>query len=207
MLLVSPRANRSCSLTCTVQAAEGEFAFVIAVFSVDSGLIHPDLYASIVLAVLISTIIPPFALRFTISHFNKMAERLVKEAEDMERQRAGTIDETLSPEEQEKRLRERIEANKIIFLCIQSQCASTWGLIPRIISKLGLLGLEVIDNRSWHPRGVDATLMTEIFVEDDFFLKQGSDEEGNITIDERIDQVTEAMKSAIKQPVRVYVFN
>lgn len=184
------------------QAAEGEFAFVIAVFSVDSGLISPDLYASIVLAVLISTIIPPFALRFTISHFNKLAEKMVKQAEDLERQRAGTIDEALSPEEQEKRLRERIEANKIIFLCIQIQCASTWGLIPKIISKLGNLGLEVIDNRSWHPRGVDSTLMTEIFVEDDFFLRAG-DEEGNKTIEERIAEVSETMIAAIKQPVRI----
>ena len=185
----------------TFQAAEGEFAFVIAVFSVDSGLISPDLYASIVLAVLISTIVPPFALRFTISYFNKIAEKMVKQAEDLERQRAGTIDEALSPEEQEKRLRERIEANKIIFLCIQIQCASTWGLIPKTIGKLGSLGLEVIDNRSWHPRGVDSTLMTEIFVEDDFFLR-ASDVEGNKTIDERIADVSEAMIAAINQPVR-----
>ena len=178
---------------------------MIAVFSVDAGLIHPDLYASIVLAVLISTIIPPFALRFTISHFNKMAERLVKQAEDLERQRADTIDEALSPEEQEKRLRERIEANKIIFLCIQIQCASTWGLVPKIISTLTSLGLEAIDNRSWHPRGVDSTLMTEIFVEDDFFLRYG-DEEGNKTIDERIAEVSESMAAAIRQPVRVCKF-
>ena len=182
-----------------LQAAEGEFAFVIAVFSVDNGLISPDLYASIVLAVLISTIIPPFALRFTISYYNKIAERMVRNAEDIERQRAGTIDETLSPVEQEKRFRERIEANKVIFLCIQIQCASTWGLIPRIISKLGSLGLEVIDNRSWHPRGVDSTLMTEIFVEDDFFLR-ASDEETNKTIEERIAEVNESMMVAIKQP-------
>ena len=190
---------RDCLITGCSMAAEGEFAFVIAVFSVDSGLISPDLYASIVLAVLISTIIPPFALRFTISHFNKLAEKMVKQAEDLERQRAGTIDEALSPEEQEKRLRERIEANKIIFLCIQIQCASTWGLIPKIIGKLGNLGLEVIDNRSWHPRGVDSTLMTEIFVEDDFFLRAG-DEEGNKTIEERIAEVSETMIAAIKQP-------
>ena len=73
----------------------------------DQGLIHPDLYASIVLAVLISTIIPPFALRFTISHFNKLAEKMVKEAEELERQRAATVEESLSltPEEQEKLLR------------------------------------------------------------------------------------------------------
>lgn len=74
-------------------------------FAKDQGLISPDLYASIVLAVLISTIIPPFALRFTITYFNKMAERMVKDAEELERQRANTIDDSNTPEEQEKRLR------------------------------------------------------------------------------------------------------
>lgn len=89
------------------QAAEGEFAFVIAVFAMDQELISPDLYASIVLAVLISTIIPPFALRFTISYFNKVSERMVKEAEEMERQRAETAEESmkLSPEDQENILK------------------------------------------------------------------------------------------------------
>lgn len=197
---------RDCLITGCSMAAEGEFAFVIAVFSKDAGLISDDLYASIVLAVLISTIIPPFALRYTISHFNKIAERMVQEAEEKERRRAGSVDDTLelTPEEQEKRLRENIEANKVIFLCIQIQCASTWGLIPKIISTLSKLGLEVIDNRSWHPRGVDSTLMTEIFVEDDMFLHQGEpgegDEEHVLTVDERIEAVNEAMTTSIRQP-------
>ncbi|EED95900.1 Na+/H+ exchange protein also known as sodium:hydrogen antiporter, partial [Thalassiosira pseudonana CCMP1335] len=59
-------SDKDCLITGCSMAAEGEFAFVIAVFAVDQELISPDLYASIVLAVLVSTIIPPFALRFTI---------------------------------------------------------------------------------------------------------------------------------------------
>lgn len=78
---------------------------MIAVFAKDQNLISADLYASIVLAVLISTIIPPFALRFTISHYNKMAEKMVQNAEEMERARASVTGEGLSPEEQEKLLR------------------------------------------------------------------------------------------------------
>lgn len=75
---------------------------MIAVFAKDQDLISADLYASIVLAVLISTILPPFALRYTITKFNKIAERIVQQAEDLERNRA-TID--MSPEEQEANLR------------------------------------------------------------------------------------------------------
>ena len=96
---------------------------------------------------------------------------------------------------------ENIEANKIVFLCIQIQCASTWGLIPKIISTLTSLKLEVIDNRSWHPRGVDSTLMTEIFVQDDCFLNLLGAEEQGKTIDERIAEVNEAMMTKLKQPV------
>lgn len=190
---------RDCFITGFSMAAEGEFAFVIAVFSKDQGLISDDLYASIVLAVLISTIIPPFALRYTISYYNKMAERMVKDAEELERKRVTMIDD-LTPAEQEKRLMDNIDANKIIFLCIQIQCASTWGLIPKIISTLTSLDLEVIDNRSWHPRGVDATLMTEIFLQDDWFLQSKDEEAQSKTIDERIAEVNETMTKAIRQP-------
>ena len=98
-------------------------------------------------------------------------------------------------------LQENIEANKIIFLCIQIQCGSTWGLIPKIISKLSALKLEVIDNRSWHHRGVDSTLMTEIFVQDDCFLHITDEEAQNKSVDERIAEVNEAMVTAIRQPV------
>eukprot|EP00584_Thalassiosira_punctigera_P009402 CAMPEP_0172543510 /NCGR_PEP_ID=MMETSP1067-20121228/13882_1 /TAXON_ID=265564 ORGANISM="Thalassiosira punctigera, Strain Tpunct2005C2" /NCGR_SAMPLE_ID=MMETSP1067 /ASSEMBLY_ACC=CAM_ASM_000444 /LENGTH=824 /DNA_ID=CAMNT_0013329939 /DNA_START=341 /DNA_END=2815 /DNA_ORIENTATION=+ len=193
---------RDCLITGCSMAAEGEFAFVIAVFSKDQGLISPDLYASIVLAVLISTIIPPFALRFTISKFNNIAERMVKEAELVEQRRASVIDESavLTPEDQEKRMKENIKANKIVFLCIQIQCASTWGLIPKIISTLTSLKVEVIDNRSWHPRGVDSTLMTEIFVQDDFFLNLPDEESDAKSIEDRVEEVNEAMKKAIRQP-------
>jgi len=68
-------------------AAEGELAFVIAVFSVDAGLISTQLYSSVVLAVLISTIIPPFCLRFTINYYNKKAEKAVAAAALAEKER------------------------------------------------------------------------------------------------------------------------
>ena len=80
---------------------------MIAVFARDQDLISPDLYAAIVLAVLISTIIPPFALRFTVSYFNKVAERKIDEAENLETRRASTMGGSadLTPEAQEKLLR------------------------------------------------------------------------------------------------------
>lgn len=72
-----------------------------------------------------------------------------------------------------------------------------------MISTLNSLDLEVIDNRSWHPRGVDSTLMTEIFVQDNWFL-DNEDAETTKTVDERIVEVSEAMNLAVRQPVRKY---
>ena len=50
---------RDCLVVGCSMAAEGEFAFVIAAFAVDKKLIDEDLYSSIVLAILLSTIIAP----------------------------------------------------------------------------------------------------------------------------------------------------
>ncbi len=45
--------------------------------------------------------------------------------------------------------------------------------------------------------------MTEVFVEDDYFLS--ASEEDSLTIDERIAQVSEAMTKAIRQPVSLHL--
>ena len=102
---------RDCLVTGFSMAAEGEFAFVIAVFAKDQELIEADLYASIVLAVLISTIIPPFALRFTISYFNNLAQKILNEAEELERHRGRSPSADLSPQEQDAMLRVSILQN------------------------------------------------------------------------------------------------
>lgn len=100
---------------------------MIAVFAKDQDLISADLYASIVLAVLISTIIPPFALRFTLSYYNKIAAKMIKQAEDLERQRANTIDASLglTREEQEKRLRVSLFSS-LYFVCSSATDALTY---------------------------------------------------------------------------------
>ena len=46
---------------------EAEFAFVVAVFGVTEGLVPPDIYASIVWAILMSTVISPLLLKSTVT--------------------------------------------------------------------------------------------------------------------------------------------
>ena len=186
---------RDCLVTGFSMAAEGEFAFVIAVFAVDSGIISINLYASIVLAVLLSTIIPPFALRFTISHYNKKAEERVAKAAKEEFQGE---DASLRGDK-EQQLREGIKNDTTVFLCIQTQSTSTWGLLTRLMSTMQRLGVEVIDHRSWHPRGVDTTLVNEVFVKDNL---RGAKvrEDGQIrTLDDRVEEIQQALQKTINQ--------
>mmetsp|Transcript_27971 Transcript_27971/g.42849 ORF Transcript_27971/g.42849 Transcript_27971/m.42849 type:complete len:809 (+) Transcript_27971:202-2628(+) len=152
---------RDCLITGFSMAAEGEFAFVIAVFAVDQGLIEKDLYASIVLAVLLSTIIPPFALRFTITYFAKKAEEAVAKAVAEEVEAAG--DEEANGENREEVLRHGIKKGKTVFVCIQTQSDSRWGLLHELMNTMNKNGLDIIDHRSWHPRGVNTTLVNEVY--------------------------------------------
>lgn len=123
---------RDCLITGFSMAAEGEFAFVIAVFAVDGGLIDPDLYASVVLAVLLSTIIPPFLLRFTIAYYNKKGQETVERAAEEEGMRNHMLGHDI-----EDSLVQGIRNNTTVFLCIQTQSESKWGLLPLIMAKMG----------------------------------------------------------------------
>jgi Kef-type K+ transport system membrane component KefB len=126
---------RDCLITGFSMAAEGEFAFVIAVFAVGEGLIDKTLYAKVVLAVLLSTIIPPFLLRFTISYYNKKGEEAVEklaEEEDGRRSLHKPSDEDLIL---------GIKNMSTVFLCIQTQSEATWGLLNLIMSTMAKVNI------------------------------------------------------------------
>jgi len=163
---------RDCLITGFSLAAEGEFAFVIAVFAVDAGLIDTKTYSSIVLAVLLSTIIPPFLLRYTIQKYNNRAQEAVRQAAELEMFRNHDLESQLSQVESQHEMTKTqrnetlvsdIKNKTVIFLCIQTQSQSRWGLLPDIMAKTKKLRLEIIDHRSWHPRGVHTTLVNEIY--------------------------------------------
>lgn len=143
---------RDCLIVGCSMAAEGEFAFVIAAFAVDKDLIDKDLYSSIVLAILLSTIIAPFSLRFTITYFNKRAMAAVVSAEKEMTTRNG--DEELTQE---------INAGTAVFYCINTTSHAAWGTLPALMHALFDLQLEVIDHRSWHTR-FESTVINEVYV-------------------------------------------
>ncbi|CAJ1966557.1 unnamed protein product [Cylindrotheca closterium] len=150
---------RDCLITGFSMAAEGEFAFVIAVFAVGDGLFDKKLYAKVVLAVLLSTIVPPFLLRFTISYYNKKGEEAVEDAAKEEDNRRNT--KTSQPNDAD--IVHGILQGSTIFLCIQTQCESKWGLLNAIMGTMAKKNLDVIDHRAWSPRGIHTTLVNEVY--------------------------------------------
>ena len=197
---------RDCLITGFSMAAEGEFAFVIAVFSVDSGLIDKDLYASVVLAVLISTIIPPFCLRFTISYYNRKGEEAVAKAaqeeelrkHDLDAKTAGTGDITASTQKDDNDLVAGIKSHTDVFLVIQTQSESKWGLLMRIMSVMGKKGLEIIDHRAWSPRGVHTTLVNEVYARTKLNVPSGQTSQQ--ALDALIEDIHDAIFKEINQP-------
>lgn len=188
---------RDCLITGLSMAAEGEFAFVIAVFGVDNGLIDPDLYASVVLAVLISTIVPPFLLRFTINYYNKKAEETIKQTVQSEMKRKHDLESTIDEPDREQQLEEGIRNHTVVFLCIQTQSESTWGLMHRLMAKVAKLGLEVIDHRAWSPRGVSTTLVNEVYVKDNLEIQKGQSRD---FLNARIKEIHDELEKTINQP-------
>jgi hypothetical protein len=179
---------RDCLITGCAMASEGEFALVIAVFSVDAGLTSAKLYSSIVFAILLSTIIPPFMLRFTIHFYRKKAEHDIQEAAE---EVAAKDDDLL----------ETIKKQSTLFLCIQTQSKSRWGLMYDIMNAMYKLGLEVIDHRSWHPRGVNTTLVNEIYCKGSIDPALLTPENADIVVAEHLMKCRRELLEAINQPV------
>jgi len=143
---------RDCLMVGFSMAAEGEFAFVIAAFSVSENIISIDLYSSVVLAILLSTVIAPFSLKYTINYFNKKALEDVKNAET----------EMLTGDAEDQ-LKNGIMDGSFVFFCINTTSHASWGTLPNLMKTLFELDLEVIDHRSWHSRFED-TVINEMYV-------------------------------------------
>jgi len=175
---------RDCLIVGCSMAAEGEFAFVIAAYSVDSGLLDGDLYSSIVLAILLSTVIAPFSLRFTIHYFEKKSFQEIEDAEELEkvRQESGNSEEQLKLE---------IQGGISIFLWINTTSHADWGTLPKIMRCFSDLGLGIIDHRTWHRRH-DDTVVNEAYA-------KVTIEHGNDNTTEQLESIEKSICDAIDQ--------
>jgi hypothetical protein len=126
----------------------GEFNFIIASFSLAVGLLTPELYAAVVLANLIASIVSPLLLAKAIRYYNGLSEQYMSTSHPV------------------KRLGSTCNGYRPLFLAIQARTPVHWGLQDSFHAALEADGLVVIDHRYWHTLGLDAMEITELFVQD-----------------------------------------
>ncbi len=178
---------RDCLIVGCSMAAEGEFAFVIAAFAVEKDIIDEELYSSIVLAILLSTIIAPFSLRFTINYFNKKNMKDLEEAEALQAE-VGDVDDELKA---------GILKGSTVFFCVNTTCHGAWGTLPTLMKTLWDCELTVIDHRSWHSRFED-TVVNEVYCKGD--LKSGTDISDHVQM--IFDKVSESISQKVSRRIR-----
>ena len=170
----------------------GEFSFIIAAFSLKEGIFDIETYSSVVWAILLSCITSPLALLYTISHYN------MKSKESLESVKTESV--------------KAATGKTPLYIVIQFRSALKWGLQDQLSACASGLGLIIIDQRSWHPRGEDAIVVSEIFVHDkqvevlaiDEFGKNSKtrdEEDGNFDqiVAQRCAHIEEAMFNVIGQ--------
>lgn len=128
------------SMTC-----RGEFSFIIAAFALSEGVIEPDMYASVVFAVLLSAITSPFMLLRCIGHFKTLQEKHLAAINPMGDDGDGTM-----------------PLHFHIFL----ESKSAWGLMEQVQRETNKLELTIVDFRTTHARGVNPSIKTDIYVRD-----------------------------------------
>lgn len=133
------------AVTSVAMTCRGEFSFIIAAFGIGEGLFDPELYSSIIFAVLLSSITSPTILTLVLRHYNRLAEKYLEKDQMGRSVRGGKMP-----------LHVNIQIRSGIAPGIQ-------GTIKRCVNSLGLF---VIDQRSWQPRGLGVVVATELYAVD-----------------------------------------
>lgn len=92
---------------------------------------------------------------------------------------------------------EGIKKETQVFLVIQTQSDSSWGLLIKIMSVLGEKGLDVIDHRAWSPRGINTTLVNEVYARSPVRIESNQTQQE--ALDTLIQDITNAISDIINQ--------
>eukprot|EP01083_Nonionella_stella_P186239 681308_1 len=128
-------------------SAWGEFAFILATASYAEGTIDQESFSAVLLAVLLSVIYSPYALAFTISYYEKKAQKR------MDENIAKYEDTNLHP----------------VYFAINTKARGQWGHQDKLLHKIFHLGFEIVDFRSWHAPEYN-TSHTEPLTKESFYV-------------------------------------
>jgi len=137
---------RDVAITSVAMTCRGEFSFIIAAFSIGEELLDAELYSAIIFAVLLSSITSPIILTLVLKRYNRLAAKYL---------------------EQEQLDKSGVGGRAPLHVNIQIRSAVVPGMQTSIKNCVNSLGLFVIDQRSWKPRGgIDVVVATELYAVD-----------------------------------------
>jgi len=109
-------------------SAWGEFAFILATTSYAEGTMDKESFSAVLLAVLLSVILSPYGLSFTISYYEKQAQKKMDES------LAAYENQNVHP----------------LYFAINTKSRGSWGQNDKLLKAVFDLNLEIVDFRSWH---------------------------------------------------------
>lgn len=136
---------RDVMITSVAMTCRGEFSFIIAAFSIGESLLDEELYSAIIFAVLLSSITSPIILTLVLRHYNRLAAKYLEQ---------GQLDKS------------GVGGRGPLHVNIQIRSSVVPGMQTSIKNCVNSLGLFVIDQRSWSPRGLDVVVATELYAVD-----------------------------------------
>ena len=191
-------------------SAWGEFAFILATASFEEGTIDMEAFSSVLLAVMVSVIVSPYALRLTVNHY---AKRQMKKL-DKHLTKYGTDDGLLI-------LYCNILLYKNMFILIGhpvyyaiiTKARGSWGHQDKLLHIIFEHKLSIIDFRAWHAPEYNYShhkpLTKESFYVQDLELilppTKYLNKDDKKSLHDRVKSIREAMKKVLGNEATVVV--
>ena len=153
-------------------SAWGEFAFILATTSYSMGNIDKTSFASVLMAVLLSVIVSPFALRQSLIWANKKKQKQLtkmrrksliaakkgkkkkrkKETKGIQKKKGSDSDEDDENREYEQSSTYSDSSGLLqnAYYLLHTRARARWGHQDKLLRVLSELNLEIIDFRAWH---------------------------------------------------------
>jgi len=144
---------RDIVVTSLAMTCRGEFNVIVASYALSEGLFEPEIYSSVILAILFGSIVSPLVLTRVLHFYNDKSMDYLEGDHPIER--IGNTCDGFRP----------------LFLAIQARTPVHWNLQEEFKRALEEAGLIIIDHRSWHTLGrkdigQGAVDITELFAQD-----------------------------------------
>lgn len=174
--LVKPLTLKDGLTVGLAMSAWGEFAFVVAQAArFDLNLIDSDTHAAVMLAVLVSVLAAPAALRLTLGHFERGMNAP-----------GGAIDEAMDA------------PLGVVYYHLELNCRTRWGLLPDILRTLAELNVHVVEFKVIPPRdqAPDCTGY-EAYLKDGILFDEQPDTRHASGLQERLEEVRRVVMSQL----------